>query len=404
VIPMSLHQVDIEVIGQLITDQVAETAGLDYKQALPDTDSSKKRFLKCMTGLANTGGGDLVLGVTEKRPSGHKSGLPGEACGLADTTGDEAIRRVTDLVRMGTDPPLVGIEARAIDGFPLGPVVVLRVAASWVGPHMVVFGGDYRFYGRSGASTYEMRSSDLRRAFTLTASMPDMLRDFRLRRLNLILDPEGPLGLDQAGCVVLHVVPLSALDESAVVDLASPEAQGVLGQLSPMVAGGWNRRFNIDGYLAYASRQKKEKQLTYSFVQVLRRGAVEAANTVMFDGRPGQAATLRPAAFEIEIAKAILAFWRALRALGCGHPAAILLSLMGVKGAGYADLSGFASGDRFDRSDILVPEVLIDEMNPDVPSLMKPAFDAVAQAAGAPFSGSYGGDGRWLHYEHIRSR
>lgn len=401
-IPMPLRQVDADIIGQLVADQVAENIDLDYKQALPDTDGSKKRFLKCITSLANSRGGDLVLGVTEKRPSGHKSGLPGEACGLDNVTGDEAIRRVTDLVRMGTDPPLVGIEARAIDGFPLGPVVVLRVGASRVGPHMVVFGGDCRFYGRSGASTHEMRSGDLRRAFTLTASLPEMLRDFRLRRLNLILDPEGPLGLDQGGCVVLHVVPLSALDESAVVDLATSDAQRVLDKLSPMVAGGWNRRFNIDGYLAYASRQEEEKRLTYSCVQVLRRGAIEAVNTVMFDVRPGQVPTLRPAAFEIEIAKAILAYWRALQVLGRGHPAAVLLSLMGVRGASYANPMGFTSGDRFDRTDILVPEVLIDEGDPDVPSLMKPAFDAVAQAAGAPRSGSYDGDGRWLHHKHIR--
>jgi len=337
VIPLTLDEIDADVIEQLIEDQVAERVDLDYKQALPGTDASKKRFLKCVTGLANTRGGALVLGVTEKRPSGHKSGLPGEVCGLTNTSGDEGIRRVTDLIRMGTDPALVGIEAKAIDGFPLGPVVVLRVRASRVGPHMVVFGGDYRFYGRSGASAHEMRAHDLRRASTLSASIPERLRDFRIRRLDLILDPSGPVGIGETACVVLHVVPLSSMDEAALVDLTSSEARAALGQLSPMHSSGWSRRFSIDGYLAYFGHRDEQLGFQSSCVQVLRQGAIEAVNTTMFDVRPNQVPTMRPMALETELVKAIGAHWKALRALGFGHPAAVLLSLMGVKGVSYAN-------------------------------------------------------------------
>jgi hypothetical protein len=401
-IPMRLPEVTVEVIGQLVSDRVAESVTLDYKQALPDTDGSKKRFLKCVTSLANTRGGDRVLGVTERRPTGQKTGTPGEACGLEGTTGDEAIRRVTDLVRMGTDPPLVGLEAKAIDGFPLGPVIVLRVAASRIGPHMVTFGGDFRFYARSGASTHEMRAGDLRRAFALAQSVPEMLRDFRLRRLDLIIDPEGPLGLGETACVVLHVIPLAALDEGAMVDLTDRESQGVLGRLHPMFAGGWNHRFNIDGYLAYETHQDGEKRLMHSYVQVLRRGAIEAANTSMVGSRRGGTPMLQQGAFEIEIVKAVRSYWGALRSLGCAQPAAVLLSLMGVKGVDYSDQMGFASGDRIDRSDILIPDVLIEEDDPDVPAVLKPAFDAVAQAAGAAGSRNYDGDGQWAFVDQIR--
>ena len=400
-IPLTLDEIDADVIEQLIEDQVAESVDLDYKQALPGTDASKKRFLKCVTGLANTRGGALVLGVTEKRPSGHKSGLPGEVCGLTNTSGDEGIRRVTDLIRMGTDPALVGIEAKAIDGFPLGPVVVLRVRASRVGPHMVVFGGDYRFYGRSGASAHEMRAHDLRRASTLSASIPERLRDFRIRRLDLILDPSGPVGIGETACVVLHVVPLSSMDEAALVDLTSSEARAALGQLSPMHSSGWSRRFSIDGYLAYFGHRDEQLGFQSSCVQVLRQGAIEAVNTTMFDVRPNQVPTMRPMALETELVKAIGAHWKALRAL-VRPPRSGPAFADGREGRQLREHNGFASGDCFDRDDILIPDILLDEADPDVPALTRPAFDAMAQAAGAPASRSFDVDGRWLHYDQIQ--
>ena len=49
-----------------------------------------------------------------------------------------------------------------------------------------------------------------------------------------------------------------------------------------------------------------------------------------------------------------------------------------------------------DRDSLLIPELLVDSFDCNVGKLMKPAFDAVCNAAGYAESRNYNSDGEWV--------
>ena len=50
----------------------------------------------------------------------------------------------------------------------------------------------------------------------------------------------------------------------------------------------------------------------------------------------------------------------------------------------------------FDRDSLLLPDLLIDDLAVDLPSLLKPAFDAMWQASGWSRCLDYGEEGTWM--------
>jgi hypothetical protein len=395
VIPLPLHSIGRSDIEALLANGVSEDLWLEYKQQLPDNDSSKKRFLKTITAFANTQGGDLVLGVMETRHAGHKTALPGKAVGLADTTADEAKRFASDLIRTGTDPAVLRYDLHSIEGFEHGPVLVVRVERSLVGPHMVTLGHEDRFFARAPGSTYIMNSAELRRAYALSQSVPELLREFRRRRLALISDPDGPFGIAGQRWVVLHLIPASALEPGPPIDFSLPATDGLVVRLAPMLCGGWNHRYNADGFLSFTAHTEGDEQVVHSYVQLLRTGAVEAATSAMFRDSTNRTPSLPLLAFETTILDSLRTYWEVLTGLGLGEPAYVLLTLLGARGVALADPSGFGSDHLIDRNEIQLPDVAINDHEPDFPSSMKPVFDAVAQSAGFARSSSYAADGQW---------
>jgi hypothetical protein len=49
-----------------------------------------------------------------------------------------------------------------------------------------------------------------------------------------------------------------------------------------------------------------------------------------------------------------------------------------------------------DRDELIFPEVVADGYEADIPTLIKPTFDALWNAAGWPRSLSYDANGRWI--------
>lgn len=116
-------------IDSLVANEVRESRTLEYKQTLPaNGDEDKKEFLADVSSFANAVGGDILYGVTEKRDAGGKTtGIPETASGLAGVNGDEAIRRLDNLIRDGIQPRIAGVHMRAVEGFASGPALLLRV-------------------------------------------------------------------------------------------------------------------------------------------------------------------------------------------------------------------------------------------------------------------------------------
>ena len=77
-------------------------------------------------------------------------------------------------------------------------------------------------------------------------------------------------------------------------------------------------------------------------------------------------------------------YFLSLRHLGVDVPFVVMISLLGVKGysIGPQETARIYGIGCFDRDMILIPEVVFESFDADVPQLMKQAFDTVWNAAG----------------------
>ena len=147
-LPNVISDITKSHIDALLTDGISENHELDYKRELPEGPDRRIGFLKDVTAFANTSGGDLVFGIEEERNSeGKHTGRAARILGVKSLDDNRKIK-LEQWIRAGIEPR-VYVQLCQIDGYPDGPVLVVRVQKSWVGPHMVK--DEFRFWAR-GAS------------------------------------------------------------------------------------------------------------------------------------------------------------------------------------------------------------------------------------------------------------
>ncbi|MBN2116634.1 MAG: hypothetical protein JW730_08690 [Anaerolineales bacterium] len=111
---------------------------------------------------------------------------------------------------------------------------------------------------------------------------------------------------------------------------------------------------------------------------------------------------IRPIVFEREIIKQTHITLSFHKAIGIEPPIYVFMSFIGVKGRRIETDDAVASAFHnmgIDRDILLIPDVLFETYPSnlhDVAVLLKPAFDAVWNAAGWPGSSNYDKDGTWM--------
>ena len=386
-------------IDALIAAKTAEHRTLDYKEVLSvNSDEEKREFLYDVSSFANAAGGDLVFGIRDQRDSaGKPTGIPEAAVGLQIANTGVETSRLENILQSSVAPRIPGLRFAEVPGFPSGPVLILRIPKSWTAPHMVTFKGVTRFYSRNSNGKYPLDVFEIRSAFALSESLPAQLSKFRDGRLANIVANEAPMSLPSTAKTVLHCVPISALDPASRLDY-SQIYQRLSSQLRPIApGGGWGYRFNFDGFLTSGS--------SGNYVQLFRSAAVEAIDVHRLDmkswrewsGHKGPDFISLPP-FEQELIEAVARYTQLQKEIGVSPPVFIMISLLGVKGFTVTK-SSTSFGDLIDRDTLILPDVVLNDF-PDsssahnqATSLLKPAFDALAQAAGLPGSPNYDANG-----------
>jgi hypothetical protein len=386
-IQKAIEQINKQDIESLVNAKVSESRALDYKQQLPENDAdSKREFLYDVSSFANASGGDLVFGVADERDaSGKSTGLPASAEGLNLPNISEAIARLENLIRDGITPRIQTVQWQPAQGFPVGPVLVMRIPKSLIGPHMVIYGGMARFYSRNSTGKYPMDYREIKAAFGESADIGDRLRAFREGRIAEIISGNTPLGAVRKGVLVLHFIPLSSLsfDVSRDVSRIAGKANAML---EPITASGWGGHYNFDGYRVVSTASK-------SYVQVFRTGTIEAVDAyhldIKFEGLENQISNI---AFEETILRAVRRYLDAQRHFAIPLPIFIVITLLFVKGF---SMSSFvvAGGPAIDRDNLLLPEVVLEDYATDVGRLLHPSFDALWQSCGQEKSLNYDEEG-----------
>ncbi|HTU35958.1 MAG TPA: ATP-binding protein, partial [Candidatus Acidoferrum sp.] len=280
-IPKPFLQIGKDDIDALVTDATREGRTIEYKQELAvRTDAEKKEFLADVSSFANASGGDLLLGVEEERDAaGKTTGVPSVVDGLAGINADRVIQQLENIIRTGVEPRIPGLQIKAVDGFPSGPVIVIRVPQSWAAPHMIL--ASPRFYSRTSVGKAPLGVPEIRAAFVQSETLPERIRRFREERIGRIVAGEGPVPLVAGPTAIFHLVPTQNFHSGARIDVV-PFLRGSRF-IVPLSRGANGQKLNLDGYVSWMPVDNVSG-LSSSYVQVFRDGSIEAVDVVNHPG------------------------------------------------------------------------------------------------------------------------
>jgi len=378
-------------LDDLITRLTPEGTTLEYKKSLSlDKPKDKKEFVRDITAFANTRGGQIVYGIREDR----NKGIPQELCGIPLVNPDQWKQRLENLIRDGTAPRIYGMQI----GNPITVgndrfAVVIRIPRSFNAPHMVVCGGDYRFYYRTNAGRERLDVAGLRTLFGMADTVAARTQTFRADRLSKILVRDTPVPLANGPKCVLHLVPFDAFTLQARYDLSRfadhPEELAKAGRWRS-ISGYERSLYNFDGLVTYYPHYN-ETQPREWYTQSFRNGIIEAVNMEHNPNRRGEKEGLVGIEYEDSVSRAASKYLKIQCDLGVAPPVFALLTLLGMKGcklthrdANSPGVERDLNGEPFKEDNLVLPEVVIEDFECDVSKQMVPAFEIVWNAAGLP--------------------
>ena len=387
----NFEQVQEADLDQLITGQVPEGLHIEYKlRTYGNTDADKREFLKDVTGLANTMGGHLLLGIDAQ------AGIPRSIPGLPGINTDDELQRLEQILQSSVDPRIPGVRLRRIALRNGEHAIAIRVPRSWSLPHMVTFRGINRFHRRNSAGCYEASLEELRAMFNTDSQISSQFQAFRESRIAHLRGGGSTYGrnLEGNGQLILHVFPLSSFAGGSRIDLGAVMTRQ--SEFAPLEAGTASTfRFNIDGALT-----ERGYPNLYGYTQIYRNGRIESTkgNIIQNDNRGRSALP----AYDIEH-KSILTLRRivwGLQAIDVPPPYFVALSVLGCSNARYhVRTDPFADPPPPIYSDIAaLPEGRIDTFgtNENYDAALKPAFDCLWNSAGHTHDQWFSPSGEWV--------
>lgn len=367
-----------------------ESRTLEFKLEMPGrAESESAPFLAGVSSLANTAGGDFVLGVAAQ------DGLAESILGISVANLDAEKLRLEQLLANGLEPRLPRIDIEAVQCTSNQYVFVLRVPRSWVGPHRVK--ANNRFYGRNSGGKYPLDVGELRTAFVLADSVAERVRAYRAERVARVQAGEMPVSLPSGGRTILHVIPFPPFVDRRDIDVVQSISMGTIVPL-PLdgISGANQATVNLDGFVNYTAPGRGKAS---SYVQFFRNGAIEGVKALASDEQNRRPYISGPALTKT-ITFALRQYLDVLRFFEMGLPVFVFLSFTGMDGCTLRYSSGIGSGFSVAGprrgTTIMLPEVTIESHTIDAPLKLKPIFNALWNAFGFLRCDMYDGQGVWL--------
>jgi len=375
-IPKKLSDITFEDIQRLKTEQVREGKTIEYKSQVPDN----VKFLKGVSALANTSGGDFIIGIQET------DGIPSAVQGIQISDVDGEILRLENILRTGLEPRLVDHNIHSIQVKDDNYVLVIRIPQSWNAPHRVV--KDSKFYGRNSAGTYPLDVSELRLAFTLSEQVSDRIRNFRADRIAKVYGDETPVPLMEGSKLLLHLMPLSAFTTQNRIDISAfyQDREKKLPTIGCIRDSGWGSMLNIDGVISYSDNFES---VSPAYTQLFRSGIIEAVRVYP----PYQDEKSIPiVVYEQDILKIVPSYLKILSELEIQPPFYLFISMLGIKDyqlKAVNQVNWYLVRNAVDRDILQLPEIVIDSFEVKLEKTLKESFDMIWNAFGFSHSFSY---------------
>lgn len=391
-----LSEITFIDLQKLIANSVQEGKTIDYKQEYSlVTDKEKGEFLADVSSFANSLGGDLIFGIREE------TGIAREIISINVKNIDEEKQKIENLVRDGIAPRIT-IDLKFVEMGEQRNVLIVRIGKSWTSPNRVVFSGYTKtkdqFYARNSAGKYALDVEELRNVFTLSDTLADRIRDFRIKRTAAIIAGDTPVPLYEGGKIIMHLVPVESFSLTTSFDINEvvrhPE------KLWPVNSSATNWRMNIDGVLTYSSGRDEK---SHAYTQLYRTGIIEAVEAYflsnkLWEGREGENKVIPSLIFELEILKSLKKYLALLQELGANSPILIFLTLTGVKNFKMAIniVKYRESGYKIDRDILNLPEHLLESYSKRPEDILRPIFDLIWNACGYQRSHNFDDNGNWV--------
>ena len=379
-IPGPIENVDRSALQVLIDHEVPEGKTIEYKVDFPGkAQSDRVPLLATVASLANTAGGDFLLGVEEKK--GIPVGLPG----IAIDNLDEAKGQLENMLRNGLAPRLPAIRIHPVETDQGRYVLVIRVPPSWMAPHRVE--ENHKFYARHSVGRYPLDVDELRTAFAMSERLGDRIRDFRAERIGRMMADRAPVPLRQGALMVLHVIPRSAFAAGVAIDVVRLDSAENL--VLPIGSGANILQPNLDGFITADTGG-----VARAYTQIFRNGAMESVCVLpSLQGSP----SLGSIWYEKELMKLMENYLELARNLHVSPPYFVILSFIYANGI-ILNVSPERGGalTLTEREDsLMVPEIMIEDQNAKPECALRPLFDRVWNAFGQLRSFNYDGEGNW---------
>ena len=352
-IPRPLQDITRHDLEALVINQVAERRTLEFKRELPgSSDSQRKEFLADVTSFANAQGGDLLFGIEESR--GIATGIRGI---VADDP-DNEILRWEDVLLAGVEPRLPGLRLRWINLDETRGVLLIRVPASSIAPHRVIFKQSNRFYGRKSNGKYEMDTHELRDAFTASEGLPVRLRALHLDAVDQSLRGDLPIGLGEDPKAILSLIPITLFREGRDLEITPENA------LAPHKPSGYMDAVRmIEGVLLHTN--PADNGAVRSYAITYRAGHIDMVWTIgriVNELRKEEAPLVWPKRFEDGVIDAALSGAAKLAPFGVEGPWVVLITVTGIRNYRLVVNNEYWSDPAW-REQVSLPPLMVEQMD-----------------------------------------
>lgn len=391
------EEITIEDIKNLKESSVAEGKTIEYKEKVDiKTVGGKKEFLGDVSSFANTIGGDLIIGIKEKK----RIKTPDKIIGVSIKDEDIEVEksRLENIIQMGIQPK-IQFSIRSIKLENQNKIIIIRIYKSWIGPHRVIYRGHDKFYARNSTGKYQMDIWELRTAFNLSETLIEKIRNFRIQRIAELAANNTPIPFFEGAKTILHLIPLTSFSPNIIYNI--DYIANNPSELPPIYASGWRKRNTFEGFITY-DQKTIESKISYSYAHFYRNGIIEAVEGILLNrGRlmdKNQKAGIPSAAFEESLFKPILKYLKLQKKLGVDTPIYLFLTLTGIKN-NVLILGNRRYSEEINRDILDLPESVIENLDInliDIINILKPLYDIIWNAFGLPRSFNFDENGRWI--------
>jgi hypothetical protein len=255
---------------------------------------------------------------------------------------------------------------------------------------MVILGGAYKFYKRTGLTKNPMSVEEIRRAFSEQGELGETISRWRAHRLKLIELDEGPVALTKGVITLFHIIPAEAFTPGAFNEAWRIPASEKTNVHVP--DGNLVQRYNADGFLCHGSTERMTPRpgAVTGYTQIFRSGIIEYG----FSYQPRSTGSAPQAIYGQVLEKEIVYCYQdannRLRRDGRTGALYVGFSLLGIAGKSfYSNHMAMAFRDHeyeIRQNTFSSPEVYVDLSEPaeglPFPKTLRPLVDTLWQVGG----------------------